>query len=354
MSGSEEVYGISTTVEDNNVEDDLIIDIGDSSPGEDDKIEEELNKEKEAAKSTPFGSPSSLFSTPTVPQAPTTTGLPFGSPSANQPSSGSSWNWNSGSLGINSQQSSPYSYNQQSSIWGSNNNGSNYNWGSNNNAWSWGNNNNSFNAFNNSPSNSWNWGNNNTQRSNIQTIDKKIVFCSFIDTIVCSFNSFSNGRLTYINRVPSDLTDMYVRKEVLFKMSKITADVLLILVPSELIRSMVSCTSLNQKRPDDIERDIKGVTDYLRMCVMTFMKHTISDARYCQFLMTPNTDWRYLADLVSGEINSINQCTNNQYSLDKIMFLGANGGLNGYGSNDKMIAESCKIDFLDTNVLLNS
>lgn len=343
--------GLSTTVEDTDI--DIINLDDDSSPGLDDKLEEEANKASSVTPtSSPFGSPSNIFSTPNV-QTPSTSSF-FGSPTTPQQSS-----WNSGILGISSQPSTSGFNNYTTpsqSIWGSNNNNG---WGSNNNSnpgWSWGSNNSQpFNAFNNSPG-TWGWNNNTGNQKpggGIQVIDKKIVFCSFIDTIVCSFNSFSNGRLTYINKVPSDLSDMYIRKEVLFKMSRITADTVFIIVPSELIRSLVCNTSLNQKRPEDIERDMNGVIEYLRMCVMTFMKHTISDSKYCQFLMTPNTDWRFLANLISSEVSNIKQYTNNHYDNKSMMFLGANGGANGYGMNDKMIAEHCGIDYLDTNILLN-
>lgn len=362
--GSEDTYtagGISTTVTDDSDDNVLDFDVEDSSPGEDDKIEEELNKS--STTTTPsansFGSPSSYF---TVPNPPSTPSSSFGSPTpqTTQPQS----SWNPGSFGIPPQQTTfgnAYTPPQSQSIWSSgNSNGSSW-WGSSNNnsnngSWWGSNNNNSFNAFNNSPTSNWGWGSTNNQqqvKTNINLLNKKLVFCSLADTIVCSFSAFSNGRLTYINRLPVDIPDMYVRKEVLFKMSRIPADAIYIITPSEWARGLVCNTSLSQKRPEDLERDMQSVTDYLRMCVMTFMKHTISNSQYCQFLLTPNMDWRYISSLVSGEINNINQYTNNQYTSDKVVFLGTGGGSYGYGFNDKMVADTVGIEFLDTNILLN-
>ena len=357
MPGSEDEFGISTTIVDNTDDsDDDIIDFEDISPGMDDRLEEEeLNKQQQMPTATlPFGNPT----TPSTSSG-STTGSIFGPPSAQQQQTN---NWNPGNFGFTSNQNNSY-IPPSSSIWNSNNNNNYSGWSNNNNnnsaGWSWGGsgNNNSFNAFNNSPGTGSGWGswgvNNSKPNNNIQTIPKKIVFCSLIDTIICSFSSFNNGRLTYINRTPSDLTDIYVRKEVLFKMSKITADVIYVLVPNEIIRGWVCSTSLSEKRPSDQPRDMACVIDYLRMCVMTFMKHTISDSRYCQFLLTPSNDYRYTSNLIAQEINRIFTATNNRYSLSDVVFLGANGGANGYGSTDKSIADACSIDFLDTNILLN-
>ena len=357
MIGSEDELGISTTVIDNTDPDDNdIIDFEDISPGEEDRIEEELLKEEEKkmSTSTPFGSPISN------PSPTTTTGLPFGAPSTQQQQS----SWNSGPFGINNNQNNytPPS----SSIWGNNtsNNNSGWGWGSNNNSpgWSWGsnNNNNSFNAFNNSSSGSgWSWGgsggiNNNAKPGNIQTISKKLVFCSFIDTIVCSLsNSFMNGRLAVINRSPSDLTDIYVRKEVLFKMSKITAERVYVIIPSEVIRGWICNTSLTEKRPDDQYKDMSGIVNYLRMCLMTFMKYSIPDRKYCQFLVSSSNEIKCISSIVNQEIDKINKLEKQNYTKSDVVFLGANGGANGYGSLDKMVADTCNIDFLDTNILLN-
>ena len=355
MIGSEDELGISTTVIDNTDPDDNdIIDFEDISPGEEDRIEEELLKEEEKkmSTSTPFGSP---ISNPT-PAA--TTGLPFGAPSTQQQQS----SWNSGPFGINNNQNyTPPS----SSIWGNNtSNNNSWGWGSNNSSpgWSWGsnNNNNSFNAFNNSSSGSgWSWGssggvNNNAKPGNIQVIPKKLVFCSFIDTIVCSLsNSFINGRLAVINRSPSDLTDIYVRKEVLFKMSKITAERVYVIIPSEVIRGWICNTSLTEKRPDDQYKDMSGIVDYLRMCLMTFMKYSIPDRKYCQFLVSSSNEVKCISSIVNQEIDKINKLEKQHYTKSDVVFLGANGGANGYGSLDKMVADTCNIDFLDTNILLN-
>ena len=81
MIGSEDELGISTTVIDNTDPDDNgIIDFEDISPGEEDRLEEELLKEEEKkmSTSTPFGSPISN------PSPATTTGLLFGAPSTQQ------------------------------------------------------------------------------------------------------------------------------------------------------------------------------------------------------------------------------------------------------------------------------
>ena len=86
---------------------------------------------------------------------------------------------------------------------------------------------------------------------------------------------------------------------------------------------------------------------------MTYMKHSISDIRYCQFLLSPNIDWRYTTGIVNGEIENINKYTNNFYTKDKIVFLGTGGGSYGYSYNDKLAADAAGIDFLDTNILLN-
>lgn len=343
--GSEDMNGISSTVVDDS---DDIIDF-DTSPGEDDKIEEELNKTSTVTPtSSPFGSPSSIFNTSSTP---TTTGssTPFGSPS-----------WNSGMFGVNSNPNYSTPQTPSSSIWGSGNNNNNYSiWGNNNNnnnnsGWYWGNNNNynnNYNPYNNSSN--WNsgWGNNNTQKPGNGTIIRKnIIFCSFIDTIVSSFSSFANGRLAIINQVPANLTDMYIRKEVLFKMSRITADIVYILIPSEIIRGFINATSLSEKDPEEVERGIAIVSDYIRLCVMTYMKHTIPNLRMCQTVLVTNNDFRVVSNYVENEIRIL---CNSTYKRDQIVFLGANGGANGYGAVDKMIAESCKIDFLDTNVLLS-
>lgn len=346
--GSEDTHGISTTIVDE--DDDSLLDI---SPGEDDKIEEEIMNKSTTSSvtptSSPFGSPSSIYNTPTTPS----TGLPFGSPSTTP-------QWNSGMFGVsNNNNSFGSSYTPPStSIWGTNNNSNNYGWGSNNNSspgWSWGNNNNNFNSFNNSSNWGSGWGNHNTMKpGNAPVINKRLVFCSFFDTIVCSLGSFNNGRFTIINQVPSDISDLYIRKEVLFKMSRITADAIVIIVPREFIRGLVCNSSLNEKRGDDLERDMNTIVNYLRMGVMTYMKHTISDAKYCQFILVSDVDYRNISNIICGELQTINSVSNNFYTNDKVVFLGANGGANGYGLNDKLIAETCKIDFLDTNILLNS
>jgi len=344
--------GITTTVVDDSVDD--ILDLEDSSPGEDDKIEEELNKT--ATTQSSFGSPSSVFTVPNPPQQPKS---PFGSPSS-QP-------WTPGNFGISSQPfggstTQPFGQPQSQSIWNSGSSGGSW-WGSNNQnnnnngSW-WGANNTStpFNSFNNSPSNGWSWGssvNNQQVKVNINLLNKKVVFCSFVDTIICSLNSFNNGRLTYINTVPSNLSDLYVRKEVLFKMSRMPVDAMFVIVPSEIIRGLACNTSMNQKKPEDLERDMQGIIDYLRMFSMTYMKHSISDIRYCQFLLSPNIDWRYTTGIVNGEIENINKYTNNFYTKDKIVFLGTGGGSYGYSYNDKLAADAAGIDFLDTNILLN-
>lgn len=357
MTGSEDEFGITTTVIDNTDPDDNdIIDFEDISPGEEDRLEEELLKEEEKkmSTSTPFGSPISN------PSPATTTGLPFGAPSTQQQQQSS---WNSGPFGINNNQNNytPPS----SSIWGNNasNNNNSWGWGSNNNSspgWSWGsnNNNNSFNAFNNSSSGSgWSWSggvNNNTKPGNVQTISKKLVFCSFIDTIVCSLsNSFINGRLAVINRSPSDLTDIYIRKEVLFKMSKITAERVYVIIPSEVIRGWICNTSLTEKKPDNQYKDMLGIVGYLRMCLMTFMKYSIPDSKYCRFLVSTSNEIKCISDTVNQEIDKINKLEKQNYTKSDVVFLGANGGANGYGSLDKMVADTCNIDFLDTNILLN-
>ena len=80
MPGSEDEFGISTTIVDSTDDsDDDIIDFEDISPGMDDKLEEEeLNKQQQRPTATlPFGNPTPATSSGS-------TGSIFGPPSAQQ------------------------------------------------------------------------------------------------------------------------------------------------------------------------------------------------------------------------------------------------------------------------------
>ena len=103
MPGSEDEFGISTTIVDNTDDsDDDIIDFEDISPGMDDRLEEEeLNKQQQMPTATlPFGNPT----TPSTSSG-STTGSIFGPPSAQQQQTN---NRNRGKSGVTNNENNSY------------------------------------------------------------------------------------------------------------------------------------------------------------------------------------------------------------------------------------------------------
>lgn len=201
-----------------------------------------------------------------------------------------------------------------------------------------------------------NWYNpaisNNTYVSNVN-IDfrnKKILFCSLYDTIICSNYSWQNN--TFIPNTPiNNITDIYIRREVLDKLKRFIPDLIYVIAPRQFFIQLANSTSLELRmNRRQMEEDINSLTGYLRMYISSYLR--LSTSKKCQFISFDDMDYRSVSATIIDTIKNLNAGSNNNYPDNQIGYIGAFSGNNGYNPADAMIAEAARIEFIDTNILL--
>ena len=260
--------------------------------GEDELIENFLDKQENLKNNSSKMMPNSAFSTST----------PWGNPQ-NTNTPGSLWN---------NSNPSPTS----SPIWGSNQ-PSGGSWGSNvgQNLWN-----------NNRPNNTWgnnSWSNLNTDKKEINR-KKKIIFCDVLDCLVETYQSCGKPGL-----LPRGIYDIKFRFDVWDKLACFNPEKIFAMVPRSLINS-----SNENSWMVLLEYIVCSLSEYLR-----------SPYQVCQILLQTKIG-QPKEDTMVGVLKGLNK--------DDVIHLGVNSGLYGQNNKDQIAAMRCGIDYIDLATFMNS